>query len=249
MGERKRRSTRLRPQGRCKPRTQDSPAGGGGNAVRGERKRRSNGKSPQGLTERDEAQRHPSRRLGRSMAGGVDAERPTRWAPRMKHGTAGLRAPDPTPYGAGAADTDAPARANRTRRSAAEPLTAFRALHGGRCGCGATNPVGAPHETRHGRVKSARPHPLRGRRSGLGAIATADLMERWRQPKKKPAAGGYRSPEARQPHGGRERSERGKRSRGRGAPRARRGRGAGAPPTHRASRCAPARAQCKPQQH
>ena len=62
------------------------------------------------------------------------------------------------------------------------------------------------------------PHPRGGRRSGLGAIATAAILERWRQPIKTPAKGGHHSPVARQTLGGRERSERGKRSRGRGAP-------------------------------
>lgn len=83
--------------------------------------------------------------------------------------------------------------------------------------------MGALQQARHGRIKSARPHPHGGMRSGLGAIATADLLARWRQPRKTPAAGGYRSPEARQPLGGRERSERGKRSGERGAPASQRG--------------------------
>lgn len=85
-----------------------------------------------------------------------------------------------------------------------------------------------------------RPHPRGGRRSGLGAIATADVKARWRQPKKTPAAGGYRSPEARQPLGGRERSKRGRSRRGKGAPRDHEHGELGPRASQRDSRCAPA---------
>ena len=61
------------------------------------------------------------------------------------------------------------------------------------------------------------------RRSGHGAIATAANMAGWRQPIENAPAGRYRTPEARHAVGGRERSERGKRSRGRGAPASQRG--------------------------
>ena len=48
-------------------------------------------------------------------------------------------------------------------------------------------------------------------------------MAGWRQPRENAPAGRYRTPEARHTVGGRERSERGKRSRGRGAPASQRG--------------------------
>lgn len=85
------------------------------------------------------------------------------------------------------------------------------------------------------------PHLLGGRRSGLGAIATADVKARWRQPKKTPAAGGHRSPVARQPLGGRERSKRGRSGRGNGAPRDHEHGELGPRASQRDSRCAPAK--------
>ena len=87
-------------------RTRDSPNGGGGKAVRGERKRSGARGSPQGRKAHKGAQRNPPRHLGRPQTGGAYAERPTLWAPRRKHGTAGLRAPDPTPEGPGDADSE-----------------------------------------------------------------------------------------------------------------------------------------------
>lgn len=120
-------------------------------------------------------------------------------------------------------------------------LAAFRARPDGRCRCGATNTLGAPQEARHGRIQSARPHPRRDSRSGLGAIATADLLARWRQPIKTPAKGGHRSPEARQPLGGRERSKRGRSRRGNGAPRDHEHGELGPRASQRDSRCAPAK--------
>ena len=99
----------------------------------------------------------------------------------------------------------------------------------------------AQQQARHGRTKSARPHPRRDSRSGLGAIATADLMARWRQPIKTPAKGGHRSAEARQPLGGRERSERRRSRRGKGAPRDHEHGELGPRASQRDSRCAPAK--------
>lgn len=60
-------------------------------------------------------------------------------------------------------------------------------------------------------------------RSGQGAIAPTALLAVSRQPIKKAPEGRYRSAVARQTLGGRERSERRKRSRGRGAPASPRG--------------------------
>ena len=45
------------------------------------------------------------RHLGRDLTGGVDAGLTTLWEPCRKHGTAGLRAPDPTPDGTVEADS------------------------------------------------------------------------------------------------------------------------------------------------
>lgn len=120
-------------------------------------------------------------------------------------------------------------------------LAAFSARPDGRCGCWSNNLLVAQQQARHGRIQSARPHPLRGSRSGLGAIATADVKARWRQPKKTPAKGGHRSPEARQPLGGRERSKRGRSWRGKGAPRDHEHGELGPRASQRDSRCAPAK--------
>lgn len=78
-------------------------------------------------------------------------------------------------------------------------------------------------------------------RSGLGAIATADLLARWRQPRKTPAKGGHRSAEARQTLGGRERSERRRSRRGNGAPRDHEHGELGPRASQRDSCCAPAK--------